>query len=374
MQARSTRPVKTFTIGFAEQHFDETPFARAIAGHLRTEHTELTVTPREALEVIPRLARIYDEPFADSSQLPTFLVCALARKFVTVSLSGDGGDELFGGYDRYPTTLRTWATMNRLPAPLRRRIFSILQRLPWPALQTLSAPATLLRKFRSRTDLADRLQERACLWQAANLAEAYDVLNSQWKLPEQVVLNASGLPPRSFPEVADDRALLRYIDSQLYLPDDILAKVDRAAMAVSLETRVPLLDPEVVTAAWRIPSSIHWHDGRGKWILRTLLERYVPRALFDRPKCGFAVPIASWLRGELQPWAHELLDPSRLRNEGFFADDVITRRWRQHLSGDTDWSFHLWSVLMFQSWLQEWSASQSAPTFAAETSNSTALA
>lgn len=359
MQGLSSQPVRTFSIGFWEDEFNEAPFAKAVASHLGTNHTELTVAPADALAVIPRLPRIFDEPFADSSQIPTFLVSKLAREAVTVSLSGDGGDELFGGYTRYPEALSQWRSTSRVPATLRSPSGRLIERLPLEALSVIALPTMASKRFRGRPDLADRLKERAASWQATTIAQSYHAKISQWQQPTDVVVDSLEPPaPVTSSEFAprnvDDLRRMMYTDMCMYLPDDILTKVDRAAMAVGLETRVPLLDPAVAAAAWRAPAVLHWKDGKGKWILRRLLERRVPKQLVDRPKRGFAVPMAKWLRQELRPWASDLLDSQRLRREGFFDARHVERRWNQHLTGSTDWSFHLWSVLMFQAWLDAW--------------------
>jgi asparagine synthase (glutamine-hydrolysing) len=334
MQKATSQRVKTFSIGFTETEFNEAPFAKAVAQHLGTDHTEYTLTPRDCRDVIPSLPQIYDEPFADPSQIPTYLVCKLARSRVTVALSGDGGDELFGGYGRYQTALSQWQNVQRLPAVVRAGGTALVQRLP----------------------LGDRLQDHSSRWRANTLRDFYRTGLYRWHA-RQPVLGASGDVPRDDalrPRYADDLKQMMHFDTCEYLPDDILVKVDRAAMAVSLETRVPLLDVEVARAAWRIPTSVLLKDGRGKWVLRELLRRHVPDELVDRPKKGFAVPIAQWLRAELRPWAAELLDAYRLRQEGYLDAALIQRRWRQHLNGRTSWAPHLWNALTFQAWLEHW--------------------
>jgi asparagine synthase (glutamine-hydrolysing) len=359
MQKIAHRPVRTFSIGFKESAYDESPFARAVAAHLGTRHTEYVVTARDCLEVIPALPSIFDEPFADASQIPTHLVCKLARRDVTVALSGDGGDELFGGYTRYFIAMRKWQTLNRLPRAVRCGGRALVERIPVGALHLATRPAAFLVPKRSE-GLADLLQERSSRWVTASLRDFYRVGLKRWQLPHQPVLGLSDNAVERIdgirPAHADGLKQMMHFDTCTYLPDDILVKVDRAAMAVALETRVPILDPDVAKAAWRIPSSILLRDGRGKWVLRELLRRHVPQHLIDRPKKGFAVPIAQWLRTDLKPWAAELLDPYRLRQEGYLDASLIQRRWRQHLSGRANWHEHLWSVLMFQSWLERWGA------------------
>jgi asparagine synthase (glutamine-hydrolysing) len=359
MQRASSQPVRTFSIGFAEQQFDEAPYAREVAARLGTRHTELRVTPGDALEIIPRLPAIYDEPFADASQIPTALVSSLARRDVTVSLSGDGGDELFGGYQRYMEVADRWRRLRTPSGIWMRALARTVTRMPAGALAPLVPPLRVATRGRSRS--AQRIKERAYSWTAGSLADLYDVMTSCWQGADHLVIGATTQrtngntvlrEPLGGVDI-DPVAQMMRIDVGRYLPDDILVKVDRAAMAVSLETRVPLLDVEVAQAAWRIPTAVHMSDGRGKWVLRRLLERHLPRELFERPKSGFAMPVARWLRGELKEWAGAQLDPARLRREGYLFAPEIERRWRQHASGQADWSGHLWTVLMFQAWLEE---------------------
>jgi asparagine synthase (glutamine-hydrolysing) len=363
MQRASTQPVRTFCIGFTEAKFDESPHARRVAERLGTRHTELRVTPREALEVIPKLPQIYDEPFADSSQIPTYLVSALARREVTVALSGDAGDELFGGYSRYQEVAARWRRLHGLSGACMRAVASTVATLPASALSPFVPPLRLVSGGRTRSAL--RMRERAHSWKAGSVSQLYEAMTACWQPADRVVIGATA---ESWPHGglaqdldgapgADPLAQMMYADTRRYLPDDILVKVDRAAMAVSLETRVPLLDVEVARAAWRIPSAIHMRDGRGKWVLRRLLERHLPRAMFDRPKSGFAVPLASWLRGELREWAEALLEPARLRREGYLVASQIHGRWREHVRGTADWPHHLWTVLMFQAWLEQFERS-----------------
>jgi asparagine synthase (glutamine-hydrolysing) len=358
MQQLSTQPVRTFSIGFSEEAFNEAPFARNIAAHLGTRHTELMVTPQETVDVIPLLPQIYDEPFGDSSQIPTYLISKLARTDVTVSLSGDAGDELFGGYERYPLSVARWQRLARVPKALRRLAGAVaLGAAPW-GIELLMSPTRLSKRWRRRGLLADRLRERAPRWLARGFRDFYNLEHSLCQptglVPGATEPHTVASDPERWPSSADHLRHMMFIDASLYLPDDILVKVDRAAMAVSLETRVPFLDPGVATTAWRIPTAIHFADGRGKWPLRQLLQRHVPRAMFDRPKRGFEVPVAKWLRTELFDWAETLLAQSRLERDGFFDAAVIRHRWRQHIDNDQDWSFFLWTVLMFQAWLEAW--------------------
>jgi asparagine synthase (glutamine-hydrolysing) len=358
MQAQSDIPVKTFTIGFREAGHNEAEYAKAVARHLGTEHTELYVTPIEAMETIPRLPALYDEPFSDASQIPTFLVARLARSKVTVSLSGDGGDELFGGYNRYFMGRRLWDTVGLLPRPLRRAAASgVTAVAPASWDRVLDRLMPFLPHHVRYRNPGERLHKLAQVLGAGDPDEIYRGLSSQWMSPASVVL--AGWEPAS---IATDRSQwaalddftqrMMFLDLVTYLPDDILVKVDRAAMGVSLETRVPMLDPAVVEFAWRLPLAHKIRDGQGKWLLRQVLYRHVPRELIERPKSGFDVPIGNWIRGPLREWAESLLGESRLRREGYFNPAIIRERWSQHLSGRRDWQQSLWGVLMFQAWLE----------------------
>lgn len=356
MQAQSRQPVKTFTIGFHEEGYNEAVHARAVATHLGTEHTELYVTPDEAMSVIPKLPGIYDEPFSDSSQIPTFLVSQLARQHVTVSLSGDGGDELFYGYSRYFKAEQIWGKISRLPMPLRSAARSILAHAPARALE--KAMGVLPRRLRIN-HFADRLPKLAEILAHPSGEALYRELVSHAKNPAQLVLGASEphtilSRPDQLPKLPGLREQMMYLDMVTYLPDDILTKVDRASMAVSLEVRVPLLDHRMVEFAWRVPTEYKYRDGQGKWLLRQVLHRYVPNELMERPKMGFGVPIEHWLRGPLRGWAEELLSEQRLREEGFFDPEPIRKKWQEHLAGERRWHYFLWDVLMFQAWLEEW--------------------
>lgn len=359
MQAQSDRPVKTFTIGFNEKGYDEAEHAKAVARHLSTEHTELYVSPREAMDVMPRLPSLYDEPFSDSSQIPTFLVSQMTRQHVTVSLSGDAGDELFGGYGRYFAARSLWRKIARLPAPLRRILASTVSSLSiegWNGVGQMLKPIMSAR-LRGRP-LGERAHKFAQFFSASVPDEIYPTLVSHWKNPTDLVINSTEpstalTDSASWPDLVDFEHRMMYLDAISYLPDDILVKVDRAAMGVSLETRVPFLDHRVVEFAWRLPLSMKIRNGQGKWILRQVLYKYVPRELIERPKMGFGVPIDSWLRGPLRDWAEDLLDPSRLLQEGYFNPIPIREKWEEHLSGRRDWHYYLWDVLMFQAWLGE---------------------
>jgi asparagine synthase (glutamine-hydrolysing) len=330
-----------------------------VAKHLGTDHTELYVSPQEALEVIPKLPRIYCEPFADSSQIPTFLVSAMARRQVTVSLSGDGGDELFGGYNRYLLGQRLWTKLTKLPSGLRAavaRVVSDVTANKWNDILAPFKPA--FPKRWQAANLGDKIVKGGRVLDSRSRIELYRLLVSHWTDPGDLVIGATEpaviLSDRSQHPRAD-----RFIDQMMaldlvtYLPDDILVKVDRAAMAVSLETRVPMLDHRVVEFAWQIPLRYKLRDGVTKWPLRQLLYKYVPKKLIERPKMGFGVPIDTWLRGPLRDWAESLLSESRLRQEGYFHPDPIRKKWLEHLAGVHNWQTHLWNVLMFQAWLTE---------------------
>jgi asparagine synthase (glutamine-hydrolysing) len=358
MQKLSSRPVKTFTIGFHEEGYNEAEQAAAVARHLETDHTELYVTAEEAMGVIPRLPQIYDEPFADSSQIPTYLVSALARQKVTVSLSGDGGDELFGGYSRYLFTAGLWGKISTIPRPLRSAAARALTAVPPAAWTKLGrAAGGMLPRFAQVDRLGDKVHKGAPLLRCQSASELYGAMISLWQDPSSIVIDASEPPSQATGATPDLRGLgaierMMALDMVGYLPDDILAKVDRAAMAVSLETRVPYLDHRVVEFAWRLPLDLKIRGGQTKWILRQLLYRHVPRALIERPKMGFGVPIGSWLRGPLRDWAEALLDERRLRDESYFRPEPIRLMWEAHLSGRVNEQYRLWTILMFQSWLE----------------------
>jgi asparagine synthase (glutamine-hydrolysing) len=328
MQANASRPVRTFSIGFTEERFNEAPHAKAVAAHLGTDHSELIVTPREAMAVIPRLPSLYDEPFGDSSAIPTFLVSQLARRHVTVSLSGDGGDELFGGYTRYARGERLWRLLRRVPRPLRTAAAGLFGR-------HLSHFATAA----SPQDLYDRVMLDR---EAPGVVRGADPC-----APGASVALDPALAGRSV-----THAMMR-ADIETYLPDDILVKVDRASMGVSLESRVPLLDHRVVELAWRLPVAMKVRDGTTKWLLRRLLHKYVPASLLDRPKKGFGVPVDDWLRTDLRGWAESLLAQDVLQRDGFLDAQRVGRIWSAHVSGVPRLGLMVWRLLMFQAWLAE---------------------
>lgn len=358
MQQRATRPVKTFSIGFREDGYDEAEHAAAVAAHLGTEHTELYVSPSDALDVIPALPAIWDEPFADSSQIPTYLVSRMTREHVTVALSGDGGDELFAGYDRYPGTASAWQQLHARPglkAAMERATLALPDGLAGPAARLVTKRQRAL----SREGLADKLRRERLIRHAPSLPEFYRQRIGFWCDPGRVVLEGREPPYALTAAMPDDIAglspvqQLMWLDLNSYLPDDILTKVDRAAMAVSLETRVPMLDHRVVEFALSLPVEWNLSGKQGKQVLRQLLHRHVPRELVDRPKQGFAVPVAHWLRHALRDWAEALLSQDRLQREGYFDAATVRQVWADHLAERADYSAQLWGVLSFQAWLVE---------------------
>lgn len=355
-QKYSSQTVRTFSIGFEEAGYDEAPFAKAVARHFGTDHNERYVTAKEAQDVIPLLPAIYDEPFADSSQIPTHLVSRFAREQVTVALSGDGGDELFGGYNRYFAAARAWEQMAALPAPLRAAAGGMLGSLPpgfWNGLARIAPGARRPAHFGIKVQKGLRTMAKARLLE--DVFPAF--LDEWWGEPSPVagVNGTSGVGSLDFDldGGAPDAVRMMYCDAVSYLPDDILCKVDRAAMAVSLETRVPFLDHRVAEVAARIPVGMKIQGGKGKAIVRKLLYQHAPEEMFERPKAGFGIPLGDWLRGPLRPWAEELLGP-RLDDGGYFDAAAVRRRWQQHLAGERDGAAAIWAVLMFQAW-------QSAP-------------
>jgi asparagine synthase (glutamine-hydrolysing) len=355
MQAQSTQPIRTYAIGFSDRTYDEAEHARRVAQHLGTCHTELYVTAEDALGVIPKLPSMYDEPFSDSSQIPTFLVSQLARRDVTVSLSGDGGDELFGGYNRHVWGARVSNSIRWTPALLRRLIARGLEAgspARWNRLYE-SVESRLPVQFRQQM-FGYKVNKLASALGASDAFDLYQRLSSHWTDTASVVRGSSKSDTSPTAEAlsgsTDCRTQMMFFDLVTYLPDDILTKLDRASMAVSLEARVPLLDHRLVEFAWRLPMHMKIRNGQGKWLLRQVLYRHVPQALVERPKSGFGVPLDAWLRGPLRDWAEALLDKRRLDDEGFFCTERVRDLWTQHLSGRASWQYHLWDVLMFQAW------------------------
>ncbi len=359
MQDISSQPVNTFTIGFEEKGYNEAEHAKAVANHLGTHHTELYVRPQQALDVIPKLPSLYDEPFADASQIPTFLVSELARQQVTVSLSGDGGDELFCGYSRYDLVTGWQQRINKLPQPVRKLFKQTVNTLPAAVFNKLLFWAEdYLTASESSGSISQRLNIIADVLNGKDIYALYRFACSGWKNPNALVIGAKEVEtPFDFTEgfsnrFADDpRSGMMFIDQQAYLPDDILAKVDRAGMGVSLESRIPLLDHHIVEFAWSLPNAIKMHKGEAKWPLRDLLYQHVPQQLVDRPKMGFGVPIDHWLRGPIKEWAEALLDEQRLREEGYFNPALIRQMWYEHCTNKADWHYTLWYILIFQQWL-----------------------
>ncbi len=358
MQDQSSRPVKSFTIGFQERDYNEAEYAKAVARHLGTEHTELYATPQDALDVIPKLPLLYDEPFSDSSQIPTFLISQLTRKHVTVSLSGDAGDELFAGYNRYFLGRSIWKSIGWIPGAIRNASATALSAISsrtWESLFRVLGPG-LPGKMR-QSNPVDKVQKLLEVLKVNNNIDLYLRLVSHSKTPSAVAINSAEPPTLltdrdSWADLKDFTQSMMFLDLVTYLPDDILVKVDRAAMGVSLETRVPFLDHRIVEFAWQIPLSMKIRNGQGKWLLRQVLHKYVPRELIERPKTGFGVPIDSWLRGPLREWAEGLLDERRLKKEGYLNPFPIRQKWIDHLSGKRNSQYYLWNILMFQAWLE----------------------
>lgn len=359
MQDQSARPVRSFSIGFEDERFNEAEHARAVAQHLGTDHTELRVTARDALDVVPELPSVLDEPFADSSQIPTLLLSRLTRKHVTVAMSGDGGDEIFGGYNRYLLAPRQWSTVAWMPVPLRQTLGHIVENLPAPLMVVAQRMlGSLFQRHGQSPNLAMKLANIGNkLRRVSSIDDLYVLLVSEWENPCSLVIGSD--QPRTllddraaWPALARPEARMMALDAMTYLPDDIMVKVDRSSMAASLKTRAPFLDARVVEFASRLPFEMKISNGKGKRILRRVLDRYVPRHLIERPKQGFGIPLDDWLRGSLRDWAEDLISEGRLKSEGFLQPKPIRSAWQSHLKGERQFGYRLWSVLMFQACLE----------------------
>lgn len=354
MQSESKRPVKTFTIGYNEGDYSEAQYAKKIAKHLGTEHTELFVSSKSAMDVIPKLTTIYDEPFSDSSQIPTYLVSQLAKQDVKVALSGDGGDELFCGYNRYIFGKKFWDVSRSIPSFLRKILTSgiyLVSPIKWNKI------SKILPGIKKYPNFGDKLYKSANVLEAKTLFDMHQIVSSNWQNPSEVVINSDepNLMLYEFYKKIKDlnsQEQMMAIDFVSYLPNDILTKIDRAAMSLSLETRMPFLDHELIEHVWKIPHSLKFKNGDGKWILKQILNKYVPKNLTERPKMGFGAPIETWLRGPLREWAENLINENRLKQEGYFNCHLVTQKWKEHLTGRRNWQSDLWNVLMFQSWIE----------------------
>lgn len=355
MQSLANKPIQTFTIGFEDDMFDEAKSAKLISDHLKTIHNELYVAPEDLLDVISMLPVLYDEPFADASQIPTYLVSKMTREKVVVVLSGDGGDELFCGYNRHHFVARYWKRISRCPLYVRKLMSALLLLIP---VNVWNKVGGFLASHKGRGSFGLKVQKTAVAIRSNNIFELYSNLLSNWRNSDNLVLGVDRSGDQKFSNlekvdgVSDVEQMMLW-DMQSYLPDDILVKLDRASMGVSLEGRAPFLSKDLVDFACRLPIKYKYKNGKGKWLLRQVLNRYLPKELVDRPKSGFTLPISDWLRGPLKSWAEVLIDKERLDNEGFLNSELIDKKWKEHQSGYRDWSSQLWSVLVFQLWLEE---------------------
>ena len=355
MQSQSNHPIKTFTIGFNQSDYSEAQHAKKIAKHLGADHTELYISPKTAMDVIPKLPKMYCEPFSDSSQIPTFLVSQLAKHKVKVVLSGDGGDELFCGYNRYVISKKFWKIFRLMPLSFRKFIAHQIQSI---SPKNLTKISKFLPGSNQYYFFGDKMHKGANVLKAKSIYDVYYMLCSHWQNPDEVVINSKepGTLLTEFkPMLAglDSQQQMMALDMITYLPNDILVKVDRAAMASSIETRVPFLNHKLIEYVWKIPQSLKLRNNDGKWILKQILNQYIPKNLTERPKIGFSIPLANWLRGPLKDWAENLLNEKKLQQEGFFNPKLIRDKWEEHLSSKRNWEHDLWDVLMFQAWIDE---------------------
>ena len=360
MQSISNSSVKTFSIGFKEQSYDEAPMAKAVAQHLGTDHTELYVTEKDAQALVPTICHLWDEPFADSSQIPTYLVSKLARSKVTVALSGDGGDELFSGYDRYFNSLAIWNKKISIPSSLQFLMGSIFSNMSYSSLKFVSKIAkNFLKRMGATNPGALSIYRISEILKAKHFPLFYGYTNSHWMPPNGlIIMEEDCIADIFYNELSEFNNnylhLMTFLDLNTYLPDDILVKVDRATMGVALESRVPILDHRIVEFSARIPGNLKVRDKKGKWLLRQVLYKYVPQELVERPKQGFSVPIGQWIRGSLNEWAQDLISPNKLKREGFLKGDIIERLWQEHINSEFNYEHLLWNILMFESWLDRW--------------------
>ena len=359
MQSLSPQPIRTFTVGFQETHMDERLHANIIAKHLKTDHTSIRVSSHELRDAIPLLAQIYDEPFADSSQLPTYLISLAARKNVTVTLSGDGGDEIFAGYNRHRIMDHIWPTIRKIPTPLRATAASMIRMFSTKQLDAAGKIVMpILPNVLRSSQFGDHLHKLASLAKCQEWSGAYVALVSAWNAPDKLVIDshheAAHIDAATQANMPDALRAMQWLDQTTYLVDDILTKVDRASMAANLETRVPLLDHRLVEFAWTLPAEMKVRNGQGKWILRQVLNRFVPAPLLDRPKMGFAIPLESWLRGPLQEWASDLLSDRRVREQGFLHADMVTQEWNKFFAGGGGHQHKVWALLMWMAWVDKW--------------------
>ena len=359
MQEQSSKPVQSFSIGVDNIQFNEAPFAKKVAKHLGTEHHELYINAKQARDVIPKLPKLYDEPFSDSSQIPTFLLSEMAQKHVKVSLSGDGGDEIFGGYNRYMLGHSIWPKIISMPKSLRKLLAGLIFSFSPTDWDKIMTPALYLAPQRFRhTKIGDSLHKTAHILNSSSIQEIYNFLISHWSIKENIVIGANNantildnenkiIEKLSYPEQ------MMFFDTLTYLPGDILVKLDRAAMGTSLETRTPFLDHRVIDLAWKLPLNMKIRNTEKKWCLKELLYKRVPKELIERPKMGFSVPIGDWLRGPLRDWAEHLLDEKKMKESGYFNTSEIQQKWHQHISKEYNWQHHLWDIIIFESWRKE---------------------